>query len=309
MTESTEKLHAMMSNDGQALRNSGALPIAIVMISLNEAHNMPCILENIKDFATEIFLIDSYSTDETVNIALKYGVYVVQRKFRGFGDQWNFAMSELPITAPWTMKLDPDERLTDELKQSICEIIKKNSANAFTVRRRLWFMSQPLPVIQTILRGWKTGSCRFSDVLVNEHPLVEHQAVNAVGFLEHHDSPDLHHWVEKQNRYTTAEAIIRFRKLPMAANPKLFGTKFERRIWLKKFFFRIPFRYSLYFFYNLIVVRVWSTGSAGFAWARLRVWVRRMIEDKLNEMKISEQEITLPSAKLGVPNPHVVQKD
>ena len=50
-----------------------------------------------------------------MDIALRHGVYVVQRKFDGFGDQWNFAL-QLPIAAPWTMKLDPDERLTDELK-------------------------------------------------------------------------------------------------------------------------------------------------------------------------------------------------
>jgi len=47
----------------------------------------------------------------------------VQRRFRGFGDQWNFALRELPITAPWTMKLDPDERLSDTLKQEIASAI------------------------------------------------------------------------------------------------------------------------------------------------------------------------------------------
>ena len=46
-------------------------------------------------------------------------MHVVQRRFRDFGDQWNFALRELPITAPWTMKLDPDERISDALKRSI----------------------------------------------------------------------------------------------------------------------------------------------------------------------------------------------
>ena len=82
------------------------------MIARNEAHNMEAVLDNIAGWAKEVFLVDSYSTDATVDIAVKHGVYVVQRRFRGFGDQWNFALSALPISAPWTMKLDPDERLT-----------------------------------------------------------------------------------------------------------------------------------------------------------------------------------------------------
>lgn len=287
---------------------AGKVPIAVVMISLNEAHNMAAVLQNLKGFAAEVFLVDSYSSDETVDIALAHGVHVVQRKFRGFGDQWNFAMRELPITSPWTMKLDPDERLTDALKKSIGEFIGKGDTDAFTLRRRLWFMGRPLPVKQVILRGWRTGTCRFSDVLVNEHPLVEGKITAATGDLEHHDSPNLHHWVEKQNRYTTQEAINRFRKLPMAAQPKLFGSKFERRMWVKKYFFLIPFRYQLYLLHNLLMARVWSTGKAGFAWARLRVWVRRTIEDKLTEMTITGQELSLPAQPTGQPHPSVKRR-
>ena len=102
----------------------GILPVAVVMISLNEAHNLEAVLQNLSGWAQEVFLVDSYSADDTIDIALKHGVQVVQRRFRGFGDQWNFALRELPITAPWTMKLDPDERLTDELKVSIESMVE-----------------------------------------------------------------------------------------------------------------------------------------------------------------------------------------
>lgn len=299
----------MSNNLGESIWVSGAVPIAVVMISLNEARNMVAVLENLKGFAAEVFLVDSYSTDATVDIALEHGVRVVQRRFRGFGEQWNFAVRDLPITAPWTMKLDPDERLTANLKRSIGEVIAKGDADAFTLLRRLWFMGRPLPVKQMILRGWKTGACRFTDVLVNEHPLVDGRVVEATGDLEHHDSPDLHHWVEKQNRYTTQEALIRFRKLPMAAQPRLLGSKLERRMWIKKHFFLIPFRYQLYLLHNLLVAQVWSTGKVGIAWARLRVWVRRTIEDKLTEMEITRREISFPVSNIGQPHPSVKQVD
>ncbi|MGI6245946.1 MAG: glycosyltransferase family 2 protein [Pseudochelatococcus sp.] len=294
---------------GRPVWERGTAPIAVVMISLNEAHNMADVLENLKGFAQEVFLVDSYSSDETVGIALAQGVHVVQRKFRGFGDQWNFAMRELPITAPWTMKLDPDERLTDELKQSIAETVAGGGGDAFTLARRLWFMGKPLPIVQVILRGWKTGTCKFSDVVVNEHPLVEGAIVKAQGYLEHYDSPDLHHWVDKQNRYTSFEAISLLRGDELAATPNLFGTSLERRMWFKKNFVRIPARYSLTMLLNLIQVRAWRTGRVGFAWARLRTWARRLKEDKMREMTITGRQIGIPSARVGKADPRVRNYD
>ena len=143
----------------------GMAPVAVVMISLNEAHNLEAVLQNLTGWAQQVFLVDSCSADETVSIALRHGVHVVQRRFKGFGDQWNFALTELPITAPWTMKLDPDERLTDELKASIQSQIASGDQEGLIIQRRLWFMGAVLPVHQSILRLWRTGLCRFSFVI------------------------------------------------------------------------------------------------------------------------------------------------
>jgi glycosyltransferase involved in cell wall biosynthesis len=279
------------------------------MISLNEAHNMAAVLENLKGFAAEVFLVDSYSSDDTVDIALAHGVHVVQRKFSGFGDQWNFAVGELPVTQAWTMKLDPDERLSDDLKRSIAQLIAADRADGFTLRLRLWFMGRPLPVIQTILRGWRTGNCRFSDVPVNEHPLVSGTIEATTGEMAHHDSPDLHHWFDKQNRYSSAEALVRIRNLPLAGQPKFFGSRLERRMWLKKNFFYFPMRYQLLFLYNLFAVRFWAAGSTGITWARMRVWVQRSIEDKVREMQLNGRETQLPAARTGAPHPQAEQRD
>jgi len=96
-------------------------PVAVVMITLNESHNMEAVLKNLEGWAQEIFVVDSFSRDDTVDIALRHGAHVVQRRFQGFGDQWNFALENMPISAPWTMKLDPDERLTNELKLQLAK--------------------------------------------------------------------------------------------------------------------------------------------------------------------------------------------
>lgn len=292
------------NNNTQAWR-PGTAPVAVVMISLNEAHNMEAVLQNLAGWAQQVFLVDSCSADDTVNIALRHGVHVVQRRFKGFGDQWNFALNELPITAPWTMKLDPDERLTDELKGSLQQLFASGNQDGIVIQRRLWFMGAVLPVQQPILRGWRTGACRFTDVAVNEHPLVDGRISYASGYLEHHDSPDLDHWLTKQNRYTTAEAVSQFEGRALALPPRFFGSALERRMWFKRNFWKVPGRYVILFLYHLLVVGAWRAGRVGWAWARLRTEVYRLWEYKRLEMdRLGHVPVKIP-AHPGGPDPRV----
>ena len=282
-------------------------PVAVVMISLNEGHNMEEVCRNIVPWAQEVFLIDSYSSDDTVNIALKHGVQVVQRRFVGFGDQWNFALEKLPITSPWTMKLDPDERLTDDLKREIERAISKGDAEGFSIQRRLWFMDRPLPVRQELVRVWRTGRCRFTDAQVNEYPIVKGRIRRIAGEIEHYDSPDLEHWLDKQNRYTTAETITSYRNVGPPDIPKLFGSAFQRRLWLKRHFFKVPLRYSLLFLYHYLWLGAWRGGWVGYAWSRLRCDVYRLWEYKLREIKITGRLPLKRSSCPGAPDPRITQ--
>jgi glycosyltransferase involved in cell wall biosynthesis len=287
----------------------GCAPVAVVMISLNEGHNMEGICDNLKGWAQEVFLVDSYSKDRTVDIALQHGLHVVQRQFRGYGDQWNFALRNLPINAPWTMKLDPDERLTDELKRNLLAAMLQPKADGYSMAMRLWLINTPLPVRHTFTRLWRTGKCTFTDVLVNEHPVVAGNTIFVEGDVEHHDSPDLDHWLEKQNRYTTKEAIAAANAQSLSAAPRLFGSPFERRMWLKKHFRKLPFRYFLFFLYNWLWLGAWRAGWVGYVWARLRSDVMRLIEYKLREIELTGR---LPAQRHygpGTPDPRVQQHD
>ena len=268
---------------------TGSVPIAVVMISLNEGHNLKDVCENLNGWAQEVFLVDSYSRDDTIDIALNYGINTVQRRFRGFGDQWNFALNELPIQSPWVMKLDPDERLTEELKNNISQMINNNQYDAFCIKRRLWFMGKQMPVYQKLIRIWRNGSCRFSNVSVNEHPIIEGIVKYVVGDLEHHDSPNLDHWLEKQNRYTTSEAITTYQKKPLSDKEILFGTSIQRRMWLKKNYYKFPFRYFLLFLYHFLYQGAYRAGHAGYIWSRLRTDVMRLVDYKYTEMKITNK--------------------
>lgn len=285
----------------------GRARVAVVMIALNEGHNMDAVLANLRGWAEQVFLVDSFSCDDTVDIALRHGVEVVQRRFRNFGDQWNFALTRLPITAPWTMKLDPDERLTDALKVDIERATARDDIAGIGLVLRLWFMGRALPVTQTRLRVWRTGACTFSPVAVNEHPLVPGKILDVRGELEHRDSPSLEHWLDKQNRYSTAEAALRYQGDALALAPRLFGAPLQRRMWLKRHFWRVPGRYLLLFLHHLLILGAWKAGRVGRIWARLRAEVFRMQEYKFVEMTLLGEVPTRQSRRLGDPDPRVRQ--
>lgn len=276
------------------------LPISVIMLTLNEEYHLPSVLNNVKDWAEEIVVVDSLSTDKTIDIALEYGVNIIQRPFTNFGDQWNFALEKLPIKTEWTFKLDPDERLTDALKDEIRALITGEPAHSgYSMDRRLWFMGKPLHVLAPVLRLWRTGKCRFSDVIVNEHPLIDGTVGKLEGIMEHFDSPDLHHWYDKQNRYTTMLAVQKSRGDALSAEPRLFGTSLERRMFFIKMFFRIPFRYQLQWLHEMFVRGVWRDGGTGLTWARLRVEARRMRELKTKEIAVTGRIPLIPRAPRG----------
>lgn len=289
----------------------GVAPVAVVMISLNEGPNMEAVCRNLEGWAQEVFLVDSISQDDTVDIALRHGVYVVQRRFQGFGDQWNFALRELPITAPFTMKLDPDERLSDQLKQEIINTLSRTctttDADGFFVNIRLFFMEQPLPVRLRLLRLWRTGKALMSDVLVNEHLQVRGSLAELKHDIEHHDSPDLDHWLDKQNKYTTAEAVATYNRHKLSDEPRLCGSPLQRRMWIKKHYVKFPFRYVALFLYHYLVLGAWRAGWVGYAWSRLRCDVYRLCEYKLREMRITGRlALNRPSGP-GQADPRVPQ--
>lgn len=261
------------------------LPISIILLTLNEESNLPGAIENVQAWAQDIFIVDSLSSDHTVDLALDKGIKVVQRPFTNFGDQWNFALDKLPITTPWTCKLDPDERFTDPLVAEIARSIHSdNPREGFGFRRRLWFMGRPMKITQKIVRLWKTGRCRFTDVVVNEHPVIDGGVGYLKGLLEHLDSRSLHDWWDKQNRYTTMEAIMRARGDRLAVPPRILGDALQRRMFLKSIFPKIPFRFQALFLSDYILRGAFLDGRRGWAWAHLRSELYRMIEMKAKEM-------------------------
>lgn len=114
--------------------------ISVTVIALNEERDLPRCLASL-GFADEIILVDSGSTDRTVEIAQKMGAKVVVEPWRGYGAQKNFAMSQ--AKSAWVLNVDADEVVTPELRDEILsEINSANSAAGYAVARKTYYMGR-----------------------------------------------------------------------------------------------------------------------------------------------------------------------
>ena len=276
--------------------------LAVLMITFNEEYHIGEAIDNVRDIADEIYVLDSLSTDCTVDIALEKGAVVLQRPFTNFGDQWNFALQNFPIRSTWTMKMDPDERLTEDLKQQILECISIEDYSGFSFNRRLWFLGKPLRAKQEILRGWRTGSCQFSEASVNEHPVVSGVVKKLSGVMEHLDSPTLFDWQAKQNLYSTMEAIALYLKSSSDEKRKL-----TAKDWFKYNMYKFPFCFVALFLYHYIVKKAFLDGLEGFVWSKMRTNVYRMRWYKYLEFKNYRKVIYPPKAKIGDYHPKAIR--
>lgn len=263
----------------------GKPSLTVLFITLNEEYHIGAAIDNVKDIAEEIYVVDSGSTDRTVAIAESKGAKVVYHKFEGFGAQWNFALS-LPIKTAWTMKMDPDERLSEDLKVELRGALATEREDiGFSCDLVLWFMGRRLKgVTMEIFRIWRTGRCRFTNISVNEHQVLDGRWVKLRGVMEHLDARDLTYWLAKQNNYSKTEAEQRCHGEVLAATPRLFGTRLERRMFMKWLFRRLPMRYFIENLYNFFCRGAWRSGVHGWRWVKCRELVSRMCEYKYLEM-------------------------
>ena len=185
--------------------------LTVVILTKDEEINIRHSIGNVIDWAKDVFILDSGSTDKTVEIAKEMGAKVFYRKFDNYAKQRNYAIKELPIETEWMLFLDADEYLLPELKEEISQVLSKNpEENGFYMKRRFHFLGKWIkhggyyPTI--LLRLFKKEFARVERD-VNEHVHVD----GKVGYLEHdfvdENRKTISDWIEKHNRYSTFEAI------------------------------------------------------------------------------------------------------
>jgi glycosyltransferase involved in cell wall biosynthesis len=226
--------------------------LSIVLITLNEAANLPRTLASVRGLG-EIIVLDSGSTDATVDIARSFGARIFTEPWKGFGAQKNSAISH--ATTDWILSLDADEELSPALVAEIQSLLAGNPAfNAYFIPRLNHFLGAPLrhggywP--DPKLRLFRRGAAPFSDRPVHETMQSSEPVGRLRGHLIHHCYPTLDEYIEHMNRYSTIYAQMLFES----------GRAASSSIWL---FWNALVNPAATFFYNYVFRLGFLDGRAG----------------------------------------------
>lgn len=288
------------------------LPVTVLIPTLNAEGHLEELLDSIEPYVEDIFIVDSFSMDKTVGIALARGVKIAQRHYVSSSDQFQWMYDKLPVKTPWIFFMAQDERFSDSLVKDLERLFAKGvpeEIDAYTVRWRLWFMGEPLHAMSDNLRLTRTGKCRVTQVACNEHFCVPGKVGRLNGILEHKDTLNLHQWYEKQNLWTTREAIQRVRPPSEDELPRLFGTKRQRKAFIKQTMIHTALGRFLFFWYYLLKFGAWRDGRAGWTWAKLRVWVHKVTTLKEIEMRKHGVPKVIPEGHHGTYDPRVLESE
>ena len=281
---------------------SQRIPITILISTLNAGEHLDELFDSILPYVEDVFITDSRSIDDTVDICLRRGVKIVQRPFKNCGEQAQWSMDNLPIKTDWVFIMAQDERFSEslitELKRVFTDGIP-DDVDGYTVKWRLWFMGKPLHAKTDNLRLLRKGRSHITQASCNEHMVADGRVLNLNGVLEHKDTLNLHQWYEKQNLWTTLEAIGRIKDDLKDEKRTPFGTKLQRKMFFKRLFNRMPGGNVIMFWYYLLKFGAWRDGYAGWRWAELRIWAHRVVNMKEKEFRTIGVPKVLPSARHG----------
>jgi glycosyltransferase involved in cell wall biosynthesis len=175
----------------------------------NEIHNINEVIESV-NFADEILVIDSYSTDGTYEIAQKLATKVLRRKFDNSANQKNWAIPQ--ARHKWILLLDADERVTPELKKEVEGILKDPPQNivAYWIGRQNRFMGERVNYSgwrnDKVIRLFKRDYCKYSNKSVHEEIVAEGLVGKLKNKFNHNTYVSLDKYFEKINRYAWLQA-------------------------------------------------------------------------------------------------------
>jgi glycosyltransferase involved in cell wall biosynthesis len=288
----------------RAAAHAVSLPVSVIIPVRNEERNLPRCLEALRG-AGEIYVIDSGSTDETVDIARSFNAKIVQFHYPGgWPKKRQWAMNTLPLAYDWILLLDGDEILTPELVEEIRQAIRNPCCDGYYIALRMHFLGRVLRhsnasfyKLSLFRRGKGRFECRLKeqdesmcDMEVHEHVVVEGQTAKLQNPLVHRNLDTLSSYIRKHDGYSTWEAHVwsqgesSYDDLP----PSLAGTQAQRRRWLKKQFLHLPGSPLALFLYKYLFCMGFLDGVPGLIYCGLQGVQLFHTKAKIYELRTSK---------------------
>lgn len=190
------------------LKRHSLASLSVTVITQNEAHNIEACLRSVM-FADQIVVLDSGSTDDTLQIARSLGAGVsVSPDWQGFGVQKNRALAL--ATSEWVLSLDADERVTPELQVEILACLQAPAFDVYSFPRLSSYCGQYMRhsgwYPDRVVRLFRRGAAHFTDDLVHERVVADGQVGQLQSPLLHESFRNFESVLDKVNRYSTAGA-------------------------------------------------------------------------------------------------------
>jgi glycosyltransferase involved in cell wall biosynthesis len=276
------------------------MKITALVITKNEEIHIERCINSLKKFVDDILIVDSFSTDKTIEIAEKLNVRIVKNKFVNHSKQFNFGLSQLSDETDWVLKVDADELLTsqliDEIKQKLPNL--DEDVNGIYFKRQLIFQKKIIrygrlsPVKLLRLFKFKKGYC--DNRWVDEKIKIRGKTVEFKEYFYDHNLKTLNDWITKHNDYSSAEALNYLLSKYSFSNSGMINSKFNVEknniVQLKSrdFYDKLPLiiRSIMIFFFRYFICLGFLNGKAGLNYFFLQtLWYRIIVDLKILDVE------------------------
>ncbi|MEM1255551.1 MAG: glycosyltransferase family 2 protein [Cyanobacteria bacterium P01_H01_bin.21] len=277
--------------------------LSVIILTKNEEKNLTHCLESLRNLFADIYIVDSESSDSTRDIADSFGCQFFEHPFESHAAQINWALENLPISTPWVMRLDADERLTPELVKELKEVLATSPKNVagYQVKRRVFFMGHWIRhggyYPTWLLRIWRTGYGTCEQRLMDEHiVLCNGHIANLKHDIIDENHKGLSFWIDKHNRYADREVqdilAAKSRENGDGLAVEQFSQAKQRR-WVKTTLYnRFPLflRAFIYWLLRYTIGLGFLDGTEGLIFHFLQgFWYRFLVDAKIYEIRRKKQ--------------------
>ncbi len=282
--------------------------ISVIILTYNEELHIERCIKSLLPVVKEIFIIDSFSTDKTVEIAERLGAKVYQNPWINYALQFQWGLDNCPIETEWVMRMDSDEYILPELQNEISDKIQniQEDTSGIYIKRRVYFKDKWIKhgsyYPTWLLRIWRYKDGHIEQRWMDEHiKLTKGETIQFENDLVDDNLNDLTWWTTKHNNYATREAVdilniihefINYDEV----NSNFFGTQEERKRFLKKKYANLPLftRPFIYFLWRYFIKLGFLDGKQGLIWHFLQgFWYRFLVDAKIYEIEKKAEDSNL----------------
>lgn len=281
---------------------------AVILLSFNSEDTLAATIKSAMQVSDAVYVVDSYSKDNTVELATSLGATVVQHPFEHYGAQRNWAIDNLPISQRWQLHLDADEWIDQQLVAAIKALPEESEHTGYFLARYFRFLGRVFrhggmsPTWH--LRLFRTGIGRCEDRMYDQHFLVTSGTTSILpGAMIDDIRMSLTEWTSRHNRWADGEvAELDSQMTAGRLRPNAHGNPAERKRFLRQKYNRMPlfvrpFALFIYrYFFRLGIL----DGTEGLIfWVLQTFWFRFLVDAKLWEKRRFTSQVEKVSSELA----------